>query len=592
MKSVFFAGNIAQNSFHNANLLNASGFDCWILSNDQYHLNSSPEQLHLLKSSNGGEANLGSDFFPNYFQFGNLKAIRPRWFVSGPTHMCLNYLWLSKTGQNELADLAWCVLQYQRFKIVALQRHDARHDIWSASDFDAALTRLKVADEYRQELTTGFECEKWLLAYSQELSIHTRQELSPQIFPLLDSYLDVHFPIARGGEELDLTALRFAGRSIAMGIERFPAQAKDEVVSKELAQIDYLKGMVGIAAHCSAVLKLFDYRVMTSNTPIYAEISNSHPYAAFEHGTLRALPFQDSDNGRSVAHGYQAADVVMITNADYVNASRKLELDADKIVYIPHGFPADNFDALLSKPKAKMNDEVITFFAPARHLWVEKGTGSEKGNDRVVKAIQLLKDSGETKFNVLIVDHGVDAPATKELAKKLDVEDYITWIPRQSYTGMWSLISKSHAVIDQFIIPALGAIGVEALALGSRLINHDDGSLEVFFGKRPAMLPAHTDTDIAAAMKAVIDDPTDEAGIGDAAREWFQKYHSKDFVRQQFLLTFEKLDAARETKKYGVETGCPSCGHFNTIVTFTAPNGSEQRACDACRLVMIGEHAS
>ena len=283
---------------------------------------------------------------------------------------------------------------------------------------------------------------------------------------------------------------------------------------------------------------------MTSTSPIFAEICNAHPYAAYSHGTIRTIPFEDNLQGKSVKHGYQSADVVMITNADYIKASKKLEFDEGKVVFIPHGFDETLFNNLLSQNLEMKPTGPTTFIAPARHIWVEKGTGHEKGNDKVIHAIRILKDSGNVDFNVLVVEHGQDLSATKELARKLDVEDCITWTPRLNYNDLWALISSSHAVIDQFVIPAIGAIGLEALALGRRLINHDDGSMEAFFDAPSPLISAYSAEEIAAAMKMVIKDPFDKAGLGASARDWFKASHSQAFIKQQLLLTFKLLDDA------------------------------------------------
>ena len=40
------------------------------------------------------------------------------------------------------------------------------------------------------------------------------------------------------------------------------------------------------------------------------------PFAAYEHGTLRALPFEETPLGRTVALGFREARTVFVTNSD------------------------------------------------------------------------------------------------------------------------------------------------------------------------------------------------------------------------------------------------------------------------------------
>src|SRR5437879_1905853 len=92
---------------------------------------------------------------------------------------------------------------------------------------------------------------------------------------------------------------------------------------------------------------------------------------------------------------------------------------------------------------------------------------------------------------------------------------------------LWRAYCTSHAVLDQFILPALGGVGFEALTLGCRLITRtDQETLGHFFGAAPSVLPAATINEVARSMESVIDDTGDRAGIGAAGQVWIDKWHS------------------------------------------------------------------
>ena len=72
---------------------------------------------------------------------------------------------------------------------------------------------------------------------------------------------------------------------------------------------------------------------------------------------------------------------------------------------------------------------------------------------------------------------------------------------------LWRAYCTSHAVLDQFILPALGGVGFEALTLGCRLITRtDQETLGHFFGAAPSVLPAATINEVARSMESVIEE--------------------------------------------------------------------------------------
>ena len=85
--------------------------------------------------------------------------------------------------------------------------------------------------------------------------------------------------------------------------------------------------------------------------------------------------------------------------------------------------------------------------------------------------------------------------------------------------GFLEMYCSCHAVVDQFVAPALGGVGFETMALGLRLItaiNQEQTTL--FFGEAPPRLNAISVRECAARMREVIEDPFDTKGCGEAAR--------------------------------------------------------------------------
>ena len=100
-----------------------------------------------------------------------------------------------------------------------------------------------------------------------------------------------------------------------------------------------------------------------------------------------------------------------------------------------------------------------------------------------------------------------------------------------SKKDLWIRYCTSHAVVDQFVSPALGGVGFETMALGLRLISAlDRNQTERFFGEAPPCLDATSAEMCAVRMRQVIEDPDDKLGYGEAASQWMTKYHSAERI--------------------------------------------------------------
>ena len=78
------------------------------------------------------------------------------------------------------------------------------------------------------------------------------------------------------------------------------------------------------------------------------------------------------------------------------------------------------------------------------------------------------------EFKLTLVEWGVDVEASKQLIRELDLERFVSWVPPMDKRALWKEYCRSHAVLDQFSLAALGGVGFETLALGCRLITRID----------------------------------------------------------------------------------------------------------------------
>jgi glycosyltransferase involved in cell wall biosynthesis len=260
----------------------------------------------------------------------------------------------------------------------------------------------------------------------------------------------------------------------------------------------------------------------------FIPLMNGHKaFASYEHGTLRELPFEDSLSGLMCRIAYTHSPAVFITNTDVLPSVERLGLDAGKVHNLPHAFDDRKLmnwrDA---HPELAPPAEEVVFFSPTRQHWRDDNPSLTKGNDIMLRAAGALWAEGR-RFRLMMVEWGQDIAATRALIDELGFAEAVTWVPPMGKQDLWRTYCQSHAVLDQFILPALGGVGFETLTLGCRLITRtDQPTLARFFGAAPPVLPAASVEEVAASMRAVLDDPQDMAGIGQAGRDWIDQWHS------------------------------------------------------------------
>jgi hypothetical protein len=278
--------------------------------------------------------------------------------------------------------------------------------------------------------------------------------------------------------------------------------------------------------------------------PLFAGVTN---FTAYEHGTIREIPFQDTMQGRLCHFTYKMAPAVFVTNTDVLPSIPRIGIAPERVVHLPHAFN----DAKLRAFRDDNADLVPpagppVFFSPTRHHWHEGDGSWLKGNDVFLRAAGHLAQDGRT-FKLVLVEWGVEVAKSKALIAELNYTHMVEWVPPMTKRQLWKFYCESHAVIDQFTLPAIGGVAFETLALGRRLITRiDEGTLEHFFGAAPPIFNGSNVDEVAAQMRNVLDDPHDSAGRGLLGRNWIQTYHSAERVVGLQLQAYETILATAE----------------------------------------------
>jgi len=291
----------------------------------------------------------------------------------------------------------------------------------------------------------------------------------------------------------------------------------------------------------NGVFELYDIVIGYSTDGILPMAGSKLPYYTYEHGTLRSIPFEDTVIGRLCATSYRACNSLMITNLDTISKPALLNMSPDQTVYLPHavddkkllGFRALHADITPTDHKRPM------IFHPSRHDWGDGDPSLTKGNDKFLIAVKTLYDEG-FDMNVVLLDWGRHVQKSKELIKELGIEAVCHWQKPMKKTELWKTYFRSHAIADQFSLPAFGGITFEALTFSKRVLSWiDEQQCQTFFGENPPLINCWTSELIADGLRMVLLDPEDKSGIGQQAGEWARKYHSSQRILDLQLERFE-----------------------------------------------------
>ncbi|MCO5090663.1 glycosyltransferase [Bosea sp. (in: a-proteobacteria)] len=526
---VLHIGNIANNAYNNAKIQNRYGIEADVLCFDYYHIMACPEWED---ADFAGE--IADQHYPDWWSVELRGFRRPRWFAQGPFDACVRYL-LARASDAPGQRWLWRWLELERWLLC--RRGRARSFVVDRIEKSTGRPIRYVTDPANAVLM-GYLAGK--LAKLRRL----RRLLPSGLFASLNGRLTRlgaaarTADIARDGARHQVRAGSYRGR-----VESAIASALAAV--KPHDPMPSLEWFYNWWYHPYLKLLLSKYDVVQCYATYTAmPFIIAHPFVAYEHGTIRKIPFEDTDEGRMCLASYKSAACVLVTNTDNIDASRAMKLEPGRVIYLPHAFDSDKLLRFRAHAQVALAPQrPVSFLTPTRQHWVDQDPGWAKGNDRVFRALALVRQSGRHCL-LKAVAWGSDLEASRGLAAELGVADMVEWVAPMKKRALWASYLAAHAVIDQFVVPAMGGVTFEAMMLGRRVISAIDASQAAeFFGAAPPIYNCREPAEIAAAMIRVIDDPADEAGDGDGNMDWMSRYHSAERIVTLQLAAYRRLAA-------------------------------------------------
>lgn len=507
---VLHIGNIANNAYNNAKLLNELGFDCDVICPNYYHIMGCPEWEDALI-----DGDVEDQFRPDWTSVNLNGFERPRWFVQGPLELSIKYLVAKRSGNIHSSDKYWQILSCINYTVKPDLRQKLQFIFWNAKGFFERLSRYIFNPRHLvKRVLIRFKLDKYSTYDKARLFfIKTSRKLF-KLFKLIIEKFNIQ-PVNN-----------------EKGIKLCDKIKNDQV--KLFGRINTDIGLLSISYYLKQLetwKKLFSqYDVIQAYAidpicPYFAEV----PYFTFEHGTLRQIPFDGTITGTLTALAYANAEHVFVTNTDCIQNAKRLA--EDRFSVIPHPFDERRMDNISGWQELKqdllssLNVDYLIFF-PTRHDWIKDQGFADKANDLMIRAFARLRNDG---YNVGLIcckwGHNVDESI--KLINELGCSKYIVWYEPMCVVRYEQMLKACDIVADQFLLGAFGGVTFRGLAAGRPVCTYlNNQEVIAAYGEVPPVVNCHTEDEIINSLSELFDQPERIAEIGKASAEWIKNYHS------------------------------------------------------------------
>jgi glycosyltransferase involved in cell wall biosynthesis len=263
------------------------------------------------------------------------------------------------------------------------------------------------------------------------------------------------------------------------------------------------------------------------------------PFVAFEHGTIRHLPFTDSFEGRMCRDTYLAAAHVMITNCDNDEAARRLGLRSWS--FVPH--PVNEVDpepqkvaALRSRLCEQLGCDFLVVHPPRQH-WEPsiRHADWEKGNDIFLRGFADFVGRTGARAGCVLIEWGRSLDASRGLLRELGIAGRVAWLPIQPGLQLSELMAACDVVADQFWLGAFGSLTPKAMRLSRPVLLYlNEDRHHWCFPELPPVLNCRTPAQVADHLSLCWRDRSWMRQRGEQSARWYRRFHSNDVIADRF----------------------------------------------------------
>lgn len=504
---VLHIGNIANNAYWNAKILNDAGYDNVVICYDYYHVMGCPEweETHLTETP-------ADHFYPRWHQAVDDNYVRPPWFIQGSQRTCLEFVAcdMKSADLRVSLDIESGVIPPMRGGLIAHLGYEfltigrkladfiyLRYPkLWKLLRRTKRLLWRKNPPAGAAAATTRFASRVKYLCEQYRLEFPDSTPLTPENFLRYER----HF------------------------------QLWESIFQKYDFVIGY--GMDGIH-------------------PLLAGV----PYAALEHGTIRDTPYEDSVRGRLCKLIYRMANHCFVTNLDCVDSARFLS--PGRFSILNHPFDETVTASLPAQHNLRQRllsslDASFLIFHPTRQDW-NVGTGpADKANDKFWRAVGQLRLNG-IKVGVVCTKWGRNVTESIKLIKDLGIQSHVEWIQPQATLPFLAMCMAADLIADQFHLGAFGGIMQKALACGTPVLTYlDQEQVKRVFPEPPPILNCRSEKEIALQIDRMYRQRDLLERLAEEGKRWVATYHSKDLIKEEVTKILGAI--SKETANTAVST--------------------------------------
>ncbi|MDA8109533.1 MAG: hypothetical protein M0015_13010 [Betaproteobacteria bacterium] len=510
---VLHIGNVANNAYNNAKLMRKAGAECDVLCYNYYHIMGCPEWEDA-----DFEAAPSDQFHPQWSDVDLGAYQRPQWFVQGPIAFCMAYLIAKLEGNKARADILWRVLGICNGTMRAEWFPRDPELLWAL--IVAHWARAK--DFYRRVAISN---DPWL-AIRRRMGIEERARPTVKVLAAHATMGAVTVVraldrVLGGKDRMRAMEMRVGRRAKELAdafAHEFPERG-DRLTVKELLEYGSLSDL------WSRLLSHYDIVQAYATDAIFPLVAGK-PYFAFEHGTLREIPFNPDPVGRTTALSYRLAQHVFVTNADCMGKARQLA--GERITFINHPYDDDQEVDVVAAERLRRElgerlDADFLIFFPTRHNW--RPPNAEKANDVLLRAFCRLRAGGK-RVGLVCCDWGADAPESKRILAENDCGAHVSWVQPLGMVRFGRMAKACDIVADQFVFGAFGGILFKAFAVGAPVLTYlDESAVLRVYPECPPVLNCRTEDEIVRAVEAAIASPGELRARARASKAWMDKHH-------------------------------------------------------------------
>ena len=517
---ILHIGNIANNAYHNAKLLNAAGADCHVLCPEFYHIMGCPEWEDA-----DFDAPINNHHYPDWSELALGGFERPRWFVQGPLDLCVAYLLAINRTITKRSDHCWKQLGLMNRTIPARGFGKLAVSIIRIRLFGLRVLRFLLLPQRVSDKISEIYLRLQRQIPARRLAITLILRLTRPLLMLLShtiSWYGRHFLFKN---VIDGHENSVSGRLLDDFNRAFP-EREDRLKLTDLLPHLFQRQQL------QELLAYYDV-VQAYATEVTIPMVSGSRFVAFEHGTLREIPFKATPQGRLTALGFNKAEHIFVTNVDCLDNARRLATGG--VTFINHPYDEDHSKNVhgVAQLRAKLQSELrseFLIFAPTRHDWVPKTGFADKANDVFLRAFATMRNAG-LRVGTILCNWGANVSESTRLIDELGCGEFVKWRPPLGMINFDRHAMACDIVVDQFLLGAFGGITFKAMSAGAPVCSYLDSD-EVLkrFERAPPLVNCRTEEDIVTQLSDLYRNTERVVELGKCSRDWIENYHRAELV--------------------------------------------------------------